>query len=482
MAILKSKFRTTFSWDDFSQARLWTSAIIGLAVTIVFYAFLSVGFEFIRYGSFSFAYNDSVVMDPLIRRKMNLFMAGLAVLLGNSIGLVYLFRRALRRRHRRRDSQIINNQSLVLPSFIYVCFKSGFMTGALFLAAVDYELRDLFFSMVWLLGLVLYLESVKALSLHLGRQRYKILGVHFGVVILLTIGLSHMSFVDGSKMEKLYLLNHPYVEVPDVLLSDTQKERYIGNRFAMLPLKVVYQNGAALFVFGDLKFPFEQLPEVLHSGYYFQSRHERIPYVQAYVDEDIPMFDILKFEKYLSIANVPFVVYVVGEPMGRYNFRDFGVRKELPRIKEMYEVKTIKSSEVVELTMPPPPPPPLSYQWKEELQSKEIISIDVADMFRRFGSRPKPYLEYFQSKISAVVVFNFEYDQSLRFEEYLTVFVLSQRAVYELRDQERKVGKPDSEYKFSRIRSNPKSAWNLENKRLKKKYPMHFLDNYMSSS
>lgn len=470
MPLFKQKFRTSFSWNDFSKERLWSSAILGFTIAIIFYAFLSVGFEFVRYGTFSFTYNDSVIMDPLIRRKMNLFMAGLAVLLGNSIGLVYLFRRTSNQRNRRRDSQIINNQAFVLPSFIYVCFKSGFMAGALLLVALDTELRNLFFSMVCLLGFVFYLESVKALSLFLGRKRYKILSVHFVILLFFTVGLSYVSFVDSSKMEKLYLSKHPYVSLPEIDLSYSQKEFSIIRRHDEIRFKILYEEDTIVMLYGDRKFGLKELPAIIYDcDYYNRHRARRI---QAYVTKNIPMSEVKKFELRLSVANRRSVNYVVDDPNSQKGFVDYGILKRLPFTKEIYETQ-LRDAELGGLNTPPP-----FEQWHEELLSKEVVSIAVSDMYKAYGQDSEGYFKYIASNIREDVVFNFVFDHTIRFEEYLTVFALSQRAIYELRNRERQIKKPDFGYEFQRVKENRSSSWNKEDQTLKKKYPMRFLDNY----
>ena len=478
MTKFKGKFRKSLSWNHFAKSRLWFSAILGLGFALLFYAFLKVGFEVVRYGTFSFSYNDSVIMDPLIRRKMNIFMAAMAVLLGNSVGITYLFRRSSKSISRRIHSQILNNQALVLPAFLYVFLKCAFMTGGLFLVAVNLEFQNFFFQIMWLLIVVFYLESVKALSLYLGRQRYKVLGVHFVIVILLVGGLSYISIVDSSKMEEIYLSNNPFVEIPEVRLSATQKEfsNWSGN--GEIRLKVLYNGDSAVLAFNDRKFAFNELANVLHTNDYYAFYRHRIPRIRAYVQKNIPMSEIRNFEYQLRMINMPSMIYVVDEPKKHLGYLNYGVIKPLNITKDAYEL-WVKNSEITILSTPPPPPPePPFEQWNKELSSKEVISITVSDMYKANGQNSDLYFNYIQSNIGPNVVYNYTYDFTTPFEEYITVFALCQQAIYELRDQERLIKKPGSWYEFQEVRKNKYSPWSTEDRALKKKYPMHFLDNY----
>jgi hypothetical protein len=195
------------------------------------------------------------------------------------------------------------------------------------------------------------------------------------------------------------------------------------------------------------------------------------------------MSDIQRFEEQLSISNVYKVYYMVADAQDLVWAGNDGIRKRLPIAKERYEISEeyqiqVRNSGVVQLNAPPPPPPPPFEQWHEELLSKEVISIAVSDMYKAYGQDSEGYFKYIASNIREDVVFNFVFDHTIRFEEYLTVFALSQRAIYELRNRERQIKKPDFGYEFQRVKENRSSSWNKEDQALKKKYPMRFLDNY----
>ena len=218
-------YNSTVNFNSISKKKIVLSILLGLVAALLIYSFFYVLREAIRMLFLDFE-NRPLIIPETERQFYNLFFAAIAMILGNSMAISFLFSRpqnVFMRRHNIR-AKIINDQMFLGPNFIHWFAKIWFLFGLFAAQFMDSAFITNFIAPSILLIVVLYLDSWKTFIRVIKKNRWKIQVAHLITFILLTFILSKIDSVDYKSYDKVMLASNPTINVP---LSICKKDNLI---------------------------------------------------------------------------------------------------------------------------------------------------------------------------------------------------------------------------------------------------------------
>jgi hypothetical protein len=459
---LKDKYKI-----EISKRRFWLSVLLGLGTTLGLYIFFCAFRLVFRIMDFDIG-NGPLIYGESSRFWQNLNFAMLSSVLGNSIFLGYLFKKPTNAKlpsYKRISIQ--NNQSFLGFGFFSIFAQCFFIAGLV--SAVIFD-PMMFSAHTWLfvlIALTLFLENwTTIIRLFRGRALKKMI---FNLIALagLTLLLATTSIVNYQKMDAVMLTQNPPVDVPESTFKSVPKAIY-GKTLKMLyeGEKVKYQLNGRFMNFEELK---DDLKNNNRDVYYYSHRKG----IYLYVEKSIPMSEVWKVQDELFSTERYRITYVTSLPKPMYTgrFERMGIEKFL---------SISAHARLLADGMPQPP----YYPWPgaDFIRSQNIVKVQIDKGFVSGGKRLKKedLLPFFMKTIDSTTLFYFKYDETVSFEDYLTLYGNYKQAVFELRKEDELIRVDANEIFMGTVnwRNYSREAYNKDQERLREKYPVRYIENY----
>ncbi|MFI1771782.1 hypothetical protein [Thalassobellus citreus] len=438
------------------------SIMIGLLSTLTIYSFLCALNEAFRL--FSFGYDDTPhIFNSSERRFYNLFFAGLSIVFGNSITILSITSRPSRVISRLNPlrKRIINDQIFLNFSFSYWFVKIGFVFGVITMCCVDINFLPSFKLYAYLLLFVLYLESWKALSRVLPKNRIKIQFLHLVILIVLSFGLSWVNVIDYKSIDKGLLENNPIINLPSSKFHDEP----LGWRNPRVSFKVELDTKGDLAIYTERRerIDLNELPNIIvHERKQLREELIHFMFVQISADKNLDIRYIKKIEAELISINQSRVLYVISEDT----------------LTKSYDVNSIKfkiSKGVLSLKDTTNIRIPFYFNmpyFSENQIPMDTLRVSVGSLVKVNNSIifDKKLSEEFKNYINEDVLFEYSYQKEATYQDYINVLSAHREAVEELRHKNQKF--------FKKHRWDNYKDYRDEQDKLRIQFPMQLIEKF----
>ena len=451
-----------------SKRRFWLSIIIGLGAAFGIYTCFSLFRMVFMKMEFKPVIAPLIFTDE-VRYAQNVGFAVLALALGNSVFLGYLFRKPQRSKlPDYKRTAIINDQVFVGFNFLYVCFKFIFLIGLFIAGFCDFNNFPSYLSIFILISLVLFFESYKAILRLFWKKAFKVMWVNLTVLVLLTFLFASTSVFDYKKIEEIMLAQNPPIDLPESSFKS------VPNWYHGSIVKLLYENDNVKYqVDGDFM-SLEELSAEFRIKKDAFGQYYRRGVIYLLAPKSISMSEIWKVQDALFLAERYHLNYVTALPKPLYTGRF-----ELKGIEKQLSISAY--ARLLADGMPQPVP---TYGWPtaEFIAKQRIIRVQFDEGFVAQGKRltKKELIPYFKKTIDSKTLFYFKYDEAISFDNYLALYGAYKQALYELRKEDELV-KADA-YKVYRGVMNwdkyTEEAYYKDQDRLREKYPARYIENY----
>lgn len=420
------------------------SIVIGLLSSLTIYSFLHTFNEAFRI--FSTGYDNSpIILSKSARNFYNLFFAGLSVVFGNSIALLCLFSKPTRFISRLNPlrKRVLNDQIFLNFSFSYWFVKIGFTLGIVSMCIVDVNFISSFKVYAYLLLVVLYLETWKAVSRTIPKHRLKIQLAHLVIVFGITLGLSRIDPINYKLIDNGLLKYNPIIDLPESNFYDEQ----IDYRHLRIPLKMELDNEGNLAIYNEYKerINLNELPSfILEEKSWLREELSPFALVLISADKNLNIRYIKKIEAELLAINQRKVLYVLASD----------------DINSIYDIKGIKfriSESVFSLKDTSMIPLPYFRElggYRETNHLKDTIKVDVGSVIKIRNSivKKENLVNEFKRHINEDTLFEYSYAERTTYQDYIKVLSANCQAAFELRKENQTIFKEDeyNNYKLFR--------------------------------
>ncbi len=433
------------------------SVIIGLISALTIYNFFYIIRESFRVMSFGFA-NLPYILPEEDRNLYNIFFAGLSVVFANSITINMLFSKPLNVLSRRNPvrRRILNDQIFLSFNFIYWFTKMGLCFLVFSMCCLDFDFSPYVGVLSTLLLLVLYLDSWKALTMVLRKNRFRIQTLHLLVIIFLTLGISRINIIDYNSIDELAIKSSSIYDLPHSDFHNASYSRYkpeINLKIELLKndeLKIIHYgkwvsiNDISSIVFAER----------------VSLREDLIPYlfVRISADKDMDLNYIKMVEAELYSINQQKIIYdIYNNNLLTHRFETRGIEHKMsPFILDFRKDKTI-------------PIPPLPFEI-DSIKPEKTLKIKIDKTIEVNGRivTENSLVDEFKKQIGKMDVFEYIYNQNTKYQDFITVLSCHYKAVYELREQNQTI--------FREYRHQNDEQYRNEQDKLKQKYPIRIME------
>ncbi|WP_147298970.1 hypothetical protein [Winogradskyella sediminis] len=445
--------------------RIVLSVIIGLLSAIILYGFYDVLRETDRMLFLDFE-NRPVIIPESERQLHNLFFAAISMVIGNSIGISYLFSRsqkAFSRRNNKRN-RILNDQAFLGATFLHWFTKIWFLFCVFTSQFMGTKFIDTFLWPSILLVIVLYLDTWKTLLTVIKNNRWKIQSVHLIVFVVLTFMLSRINFVDYKSLDASMIASNPTMDVPS---SAYLNDNYRRNHYDNLVIKMDFDSKHRVSLFNEENEQIEwsELYELIldfNEDLYYSSR----TLVRLRANRNIPVKYIKEFELQLLEMNQWRLVYEVAnndELTASYYNNELDKRIS-PSLQDAFP-RTGK------------PPRIPGWDFYKDQKFQDTLSVYISEGIK-IDNREVPLHmlpEKLKSHINESYIIEYIYGVNVTYQDYINVLSAHKTAAWELRATEN-FDKIDSVIRRN-IFSRDKKLYE-ERDRITKKYPFRITERF----
>ncbi len=457
--MLQKGFLTKKNKIIVSKKRFWISVIIGLISSFGIYTFFCMFRLVLRTLDFESS-NWALIIEDSERYLQNVAFASIALVLGNSVFITRIFGKPLKSKlpsFRRLD--IINNQYFLGFTFFYVFSKAFFMLMIFSVFFTDFfsNMKNIKLLVVFC-ALVLFLESWKTIIRVFRSTVYKPLLINLLVIIVLTFLFSSTSVFDYKTVDTQLAKTNPYVNLP--ISKYASKKRWYYN----VKIKIFKKDNAIKYNFYGKNFSNidDLINTILDNHTYGMPIQRKIFFILA--GSEIRMLEIKKVEKALYKSSISRIKYIIQYPNDRKNARF--------SLKGIYKYLYFSDIEIINKDSSQkafPLPPPLKIDYKEKI----LVRINDNYQFNNVSVKNDGLVEFFVKRINDSTVFHYEYDDSLSFQKYITLFSAHNQAVEDLRVNDQRVELiMDSKFRYTN-----EEEFEKDQSRLRKKYPLNYFEN-----
>jgi len=454
---------------EISKKKFWTSIVVGLITSFSIYTFFCLFrfvFRTIDFGSANWA----LIIDPKDRYWQNFLFALGSLVFGNSIFILSLFKKPIKFSVREtRRSNIINNQYFLVFNYFYLFIKLVLFVTLLALSFVEFSMfLNPFKNIVFLIVIVLFLESWKSVIRIYRVKSYKYIVLDAVVIVLLAFSFSFTSVFDYEKYDTNYELSNPYIEFP--------KSNFISKNdinFSFKKLKIwKHKHSVKYSLDGQKANDLNELVELIETSYFNQYYYRRI-IVFILASKDIDFSEIKKIEKLLFGLEIKRIKYVVDGPSGYSNrYSTEGIHKFL-RFKDL-KIDNFWLNNKLEHQREKVALPSTIF-----FRNKNFIDVEISDKYyiNEMVVPKEKLVDYFKSRINDSIVFHFHYNESIIYQKYITMYSAYIEAIDYLRSNDQIV-KPKGGFYYP----ENKEEYEEDQRRLKSKYPVRYIENTDISS
>ena len=442
-----SKFRSTDLQGLLSQTpslhKIFT-AIVFVGTAFSLYSWLYIIREVYIIESFGLAYQPPILSSK-VRFIWDFFFAALSILIANNAAILY-FLKGRRRPFTKRSflmKKIKQDQIFVSGNFLFWFVKVGAMIGVAATSMLYFGTIGDFTFVLVLLGLVLFLESWKTLSRLLQRRKKLFVLAHFGITVLLALGLSSFKLIDHDHMDSMLQDLNPYVELSTVSYEEGQADRYDR----VISLKIDWEQGEDYQFVGRGANRFEKnelVPKLL--GERSSRREELIPFlqVQFWVPKDFPykLLEEIQYEvRALDFYSINYVISPRDRPNDPYT--EFIINRKLPYLDltkkdsiAFWELYKDNPNYIMSQWSNLPPPPPVSINDMDSLFMRSYVQkLEKAYVVGRETFDLKELKETISQDILDKSYIVFLWDESTTFDDFIQFYAEYKSVVWQLRKE-----------------------------------------------
>ena len=290
------------------------------------------------------------------------------------------------------------------------------------------------------------------------------------MLAILTFPLATTSVFNYKEIDKVLLANNPPVDVP---VTEFRSDRNITI------LGIIKIHKSANEIRYQLNGKFVNLKELALSLSEYKNYASFRPGIWIYVPKDLPMRELRKLENQLWQVNIWKVSYVTINPQPEFNSR-LDMNWINKRLREPDQ--KVLEYENESLGLPPPVPSKRFRFRKEFFQNNKIVTVKITDKYQVDGLEiPKESLvPYFKRNIGENTYFNFQFDESVLFEDYIHGFAAYLQALEELRKEDQRIHRIDEWGPWLDENNNfaTREDYNQDQDRLKDKYWTAYFENF----
>lgn len=461
--------------SDFPASKKYYALAIGILTAIGFYLGTQYLFILIRNFQLAFQYNINYDLSNSIISRISFLFAGNAVILGNLVAFGFLF--SVRSKHFLEINNasvrrpVLNDQAFLSGNYFYWALKIVSTVGVFQFFSYYQEIFD----DLWIVGvfllLVLFFDQTKSIRRFVKGYGFKQYFTHF--IFTITV-----SFLIAQINKPLYyqgiLINSntsSFVHIPEISFGDQQYLQRKQFDFCDSRLKIIKEGNSTNVIIGDKKIGVKFIAPILIEEC-SSLRDAPRPKIFVYGDSELKMKDIQNLELQLTQYNYTDIVYVYTGLDKRH-----GSHQIVGAEKRLFISEALLDS--VKYSIPPPPLFPYD-EIRSHLSSKNVIEVDISKAYREHNGNTSKLLAYFKSQVDETVVFNFIYNNTDSYNEYLTVFASYRQAVLELRNKSKTIEEyPQNYFELDqREKKLHQSSWRNEQVSLRLRYPMVYVDNF----
>ncbi|WP_405572976.1 hypothetical protein [Winogradskyella sp. Asnod2-B02-A] len=414
------------NFKSISKKRIVLSFIIGLLSAIILYSFYVVLRETDRMLFLNFE-NRPIIIPESERQLYNLFFASISMVIGNSIGISYLFSRPQKvfsRRNNKRN-RVLNDQAFLGPTFLHWFTKIWFLFCVFTSQFMGSKFIDTFLWPSILLVIVLYLDTWKTLITVIKKNRWKIQSIHLIVFVVLTFILSRVNFIDYKSLDASMIASNPTVDVPSSLyLNDNYRRYYYDN--LVIKMDFDSKHRVSLFNEENERIEWNDLSRlVLDFNEYSFNSYSTLVRLRA--NKNIPIKYIKEFEFILLEMNQWRLVYeVVNTDEYTANYYNNQIDKNIsPSLQEAFS----------RAGKPPRVP---GWDFYKEQKFQDTLSVYISEGIEIDNLEiPQSMLsEKFKNYINKSSIIEYIYGENVTYQDYINVLSAHKIAVWELRATE----------------------------------------------
>lgn len=431
-------FDNSVNLKSISKQQFIIALVIGLASAFAIYSFFYVlreAFRIMSFGLMNFGFERSQqILSSEDRSFYNLFFAGLSLIIGNSIVVLFLFSKPDKttNRYSSKRKRILNDQIFLSFNFLFWFNKIGIVFGAFSLCCLSFDYIPYFKPLTFLLLLVLYLESWKNLNSILKKNRFIIRVFHLIIMLVLTLGLSKIDIVDYKSLDQELLRYNPIVDLPKSSFGKIINNG--GDREFVFKLKLDKNKSLEIYTSDLEKISLEQV-----SRYIIDERKSRrasvIPaiHVRVLADADINIKYIKRLELKLSKVNQLKIIYQVYMENGDdSNFKNLGIFKRINK-----SVLAFRSN--IEEVNPIPFP---GLRDLDNGEIKDTLRVTLNKQIKIDGvpvTNKDDMVAKFKSHINKNMLFLYVYNSQTNYQDFINVLSSHFFAANQLKEKEQTV-------------------------------------------
>jgi len=411
--------------------------------------------------------NGAVLISDKLRFEQNFYFALLSLSLYNSIWIIAIFKKPLNSNLKKTIRYSIINDQVFLNFNLSHILKVFNGILIFFVSLHPIELFGAFKYLIFLIVVVLLLENWKNVIRVFSTKVYKFVFLNAVVLISLAYGFAHTSVFDIKKIDAKLLVSHPIIDLPQAQFSTYEDPRFDNNFGHPQILKIVeneegisYQLNGRFYNFDDLFYHFES--ELKSFGF------ENFGTYYIYASSQIEMKQVVKVKRLLYIFNKTKIKYVVCDASSnKYNPR--GIFSRI-YFGSSISQKFGKQTGLNLNDFPPAPPEP-----RPSFSNKEIIKVNIASEAYRVDDKfinSSNFFELFFQKINNKTIVHFIYEESIPYQNYITVYSEYRRAVDSLRRGEQIVELKSKNFKFINL-----NEYIEDQNRVKAMFPILYFEN-----
>ncbi len=443
---------------EIPKKRFLESVIYAFIAAVSIYSFLTLIRYIMRSMEFGF-HNWALILDDYsIRFWQNINFALIAVVLGNSIGIINLFKKPFNLGiNKLKRASIINDQFFLGFGFFHWFIKFFYLFFIFIIELFGiYFLNDLWWLGI-LLFLTLYLNSWKTIILIYRTATYKYMALNFLILVFITVLLANTSVWDYKALDRSLINTNPPLDLP---MSDfaSSKDGYNYNQ-----IKLVKSEKGYKYLYNGEKFnSINELKVAIINSYHLTFMHRVTAKILA--PSDTPISVIKEIEGNLFFNEIYRVIYITRS--------SFDVNKG--RFSSSGILKRLYAENVINFKDSENPPPPFYPSLIEK--SDTILNVKISDSYFIDDKLiPKENLiKKFIKHIDSTTTFNYLIDREANLQDYITLFGAHQEAIEILKTKDQKVF-PIYNTPF---RISNSEAYEDELTRLEEKYPLLVKESY----
>ena len=453
------------NFKSISKKRIVLSVLLGLLSAVILYSFYDVLRETDRMLFLDFE-NRPITIPESERKLYNLFFAAISMVIGNSIGISYLFSRpqkAFSIRNNKRN-RVLNDQAFLGPTFLHWFTKIWFLFCVFASQFMGSKFIDNFLWPSILLVIVLYLDSWKTLITIIKKNRWKIQSIHFIVFVVLTFMLSHVNFIDYKSLDASMVASNPAVDVPSSLyLNDNYRRYYYDN--LVIKMDFDSKNRVSLFNEENEHIEWYDLSKVVldFNEYLYNSSRTL---VRLRANKNIPVKYIKEFELQLLEMNQWRLVYeVANNDESTASYYNNELDKHIsPSLQDAF----------TRIGEPPRVP---GWDLYKDQKFQDTLSVYISEGVK-IDNRKIPLNklpEKLKSHINESSIIEYIYGENVTYQDYIDVLSAHKTAAWELRATEN-FDKIDSVIRRNIFSRDKKLS--AEINRISSKYPFRITERF----